>query len=152
MRKAMSRTLVLVAGVVAVAMLLACGSGGSSTSTSAPAAAPTGPIKVTMSWNEGIDIDMTVNGSKGYEVGGAADVRTGPGSESITLPAAGVTKIGARNNSTAGDANVTFTIEIPGMTTVTKTGIVYKEMAKDDYTAFSIDSVTGVVTDINTYE
>lgn len=146
--------LVLVAGVVAVAMLLACGSGGSSTSTSAPpvASAPTGPIKVTMNWNETIDIDLTVNGNKGYESGGSADVRTGPGSESFTLPTAGVTKIGARNNSTGGDANVTYTIEIPGMTTLTRQGTVYKEMAKDDWTAFSIDGATGVVTDINIYE
>ena len=112
---------------------------------------PTGPVKVTLSWTGEADLDLMVDGNRGYTQGGSDDARQGPGSESLTLPA-GEHAVDVYNNSGSGSGNATITIEIPGVGTETRTATVAGDMARDTWKAFTINSTTGVITDVNTFE
>ncbi len=143
---------VTVVAAATLMLLLACG-GGSSNQAAAPAApaVPQGPLTVSVSWTEAADVDLIVDGNKAYDMGGTPDVRQGPGMESVVLQP-GVHKIGVRNNSADKDVQLTLKLTIPGMPEVTRSGMVSKDMSRDDWTAFSVDCATGVVTDLNLYE
>jgi len=126
--------------IVVLGCLIACGD-----------SEPTGPIEITLTWNEDIDIDLIVDGEKGYRQGGSEDAQVGPGSESLTL-ASGNHSIGVCNNSASGVANTTITIDIPGMGVETRSTTISNEPGKSKWHAFSIDCATGIITDINTFE
>lgn len=135
-------------------------SGGGGTSGS-------GVAKVTLSWDEPVDMDLEIWDNAGENAMFAAssyggeDVQDGSADEFFEFKQYGeedfsagkyvvsVFYAGRPDDSNVDSVGVTLTVEMPDGSTDVRSGTVFWETGQDQWHAFRIDAATGAIEDID---